>query len=83
MADGVRIHAGTGRFSRANAPKIQIEIASFPDVEDSVLEVAGARIYVDGETFKALEDKVLDADLTGPRPRFSLLQQAPEHVSAG
>jgi hypothetical protein len=31
---------------------------------------------------RTLDDKVLDADLTGPEPRFSVLQQA-EHVYAG
>jgi Fe-S cluster assembly iron-binding protein IscA len=76
MAEGVRIHAGTGRFSRANAPSIQIELARFPSVEDNVLEAAGARLYLGPETMRTLDDKVLDADLTGPEPRFSVLQQA-------
>ena len=76
MADAVRLHAGTRRFARDNAPRIQIEIARFPGVEDTVLEVAGARLYLDAETFRTLDDKVLDADLTGPEPRFTVWQHA-------
>ena len=75
-ADGVRIHAGSRRFSRENAPSIQIEVAESPGVEDTVLEADGARIYLDGETLRTLDDKVLDADLTGDELRFAILQQA-------
>lgn len=82
MAEGVRLHAGTRRFSRANAPSIQIELAQFPSVEDNVLEAAGARLYLGPETMRTLDDKVLDADLTGPEPRFSVWQQA-EYATAG
>ena len=71
-ADAVRIHAGTGRFSRS----IQIEVAEAPGAEDTVLEVEGARICLDGETLKALDDKVLDADLRGDEPHFVVLHQA-------
>ena len=72
-ADGVRIHAGSKRFSRDAAPSIQVEVASWPGVEDTVLEVAGARLFLDPETLKALDDKILDADLTsGEETRFAL-----------
>ena len=73
--DGVRIHAGTRRFARANAPSVLIEVAGAPGVEDTVLEVEGARLYLDGETMRTLDDKVLDADLTGDEPHFAVLQQ--------
>ena len=75
-ADGVRIHAGTRRFSSDNAPSIQIEVARSPDVEDTVLELDGARLYLDRESFTVLHDKVLDADLTGEEPRFTVLRLA-------
>jgi Fe-S cluster assembly iron-binding protein IscA len=75
-ADGVRIHASSGRFSRANASSIQIEVADAPGVEDIVLEAEGARIYLDGETLRALDDKVLDADLTGDEPHFAVVRKA-------
>ena len=82
MSEGVRLHAGTRRFSRDETPSIQIEIARFPGVEDTVLEVAGARLYLDAETFRTLDDKVLDADLTGSEPRFTVMQQL-DRVPAG
>ena len=71
-ADAVRIHAGSGEV----LPHIQIEVTEAPGVEDTVLEVEGARICLDEETLKVLDDKVLDADLTGDEPRFAVLQQA-------
>ena len=79
-ADGLRIHAGTGRFSRANAPSMQIEFVYGPPVEEVVFEAEGARLYVDAETMTVLDDKVIDADLTGAEPRFELfrvLEKAP------
>ncbi len=75
-ADGVRIYAGTRRFSRDDAPSIQIEVAYSPGVEDTVLELDGARLYLDPETFRVLDDKVLDADLNGEELRFAIFQQA-------
>ena len=71
-ADGLRIHAGTGRFSRANAPSMQIEFVHGPPVEEVVFEAEGARLYVDAQTMEVLDDKVLDADLGGEEPRFEL-----------
>jgi len=78
-ADGLRIYVGSSRFARANAPTILIEVAEAPGVEDTVLEVEGARLYLDSETLRILDDKVLDADLTGDEPHFAILQQA-EHA---
>ena len=38
--------------------------------------IEGAQIYVEpGETAELLDDKVLDADVSGNEVRFSLLQQ--------
>jgi iron-sulfur cluster assembly protein len=71
-ADGVRIHAGSRRFART----IQIEVAEAPGVEDTVLEIEGARVYLDSEALRVLDDKVLDADLTGDEPHFAVLLQA-------
>lgn len=73
-ADGVRIHAGS-RFSRGHAPEIQVELAPGPDVEDTVLEAEGARLYVEPETLRTLDHKVLDADVDGEEPRFSVFEQ--------
>jgi Fe-S cluster assembly iron-binding protein IscA len=78
-ADGLRMYAGSRRFARANAPSIQIEVAEAPGVEDTVLEVEGVRLFLDSETLRVLDDKVIDADLTGDEPHFAVLQQA-EHA---
>ena len=72
-AKGLRLHVGSRRFSRV--PAVQIEVALAPEVEDTVLEVDGARLYLDPETFKAVDDKVLDADLEGDEPRFLIYEQ--------
>ena len=69
--DGVRIHADSGASA-----SIQIEVAGAPGVEDTVLEAEGARIYLDGETLRELDDKVLDADRTGDEPHFEVCRQA-------
>lgn len=74
VANGVKIHAGS-RFSRGHAPAVQIEIASGPDVEDTVLEADGARLYLEPETMRALDHKVIDADIAGDEPRFKILEQ--------
>ena len=61
-ADGLRIHAGTRRFSRADAPSMHIELVYGPPVDEVVFEAEGARLYVDSETMRVLNDKVLHAD---------------------
>ena len=71
--EGVRLYVGSRRFSRV--PAIQVEVAGVPGVEDTVLEVDGARLYLDPETLRVLDDKVLDADLTGDEPRFLIYEQ--------
>lgn len=73
-ANGLRLHVGSRRFSRV--PAIQIEVALAPGVEDIVLEVDGARLYLDPETHKVVDDKILDADLTGDEPRFMVYEQS-------
>ena len=76
-ANGLRLHVGTRRFSPI--PAIQIEAALLPHADDFVLEIDGARLYLDPETYKVVDDKVLDADLSGGEPRFMIYEQ-PEHM---
>jgi len=83
-ADGLRIRARTRRFSRANAPSMQLEVVHGPPVEEIVFEAEGARLYVDAETMKALDDKLIHADVTGAEPRFELfrwLEEAPAEAA--
>ena len=75
-ANGLRLHVGSRRFSRV--PVVQIEVALAPEVEDTVLEVNGARLYLDPETHRVVDDKILDADLTGDEPRFLIYEQPTE-----
>lgn len=78
-ANGLRLHVGSRRFSPV--PAIQIEAAQLPHADDFVLEIDGARLYLDPETYRVVDDKVLDADLTGGEPRFMIYQQS-EHTRA-
>ena len=72
-ANGLRLHVGSRRFSRV--PAVQVEVAHAPEVDDTVLEVDGARIYLDPETHRAIDDKILDANLEGDEPRFVIYEQ--------
>jgi Fe-S cluster assembly iron-binding protein IscA len=72
-ANGLRLHVGSRRFSRV--PAIQIEAARQPHADDFVLEIEGAHLYLDPETYKVVDDKVLDADLSGKQPVFLIYQQ--------
>ena len=78
--DGIRIHAGTRRFSRDNGPSILIDSARAPGVEDIVLEAEGARVFLDSETMRVLDDKIVHAYLSGAEPRFVILQAEPARV---
>jgi Fe-S cluster assembly iron-binding protein IscA len=72
-ANALRLHVGSRRFSRA--PDFRVEAATLPEPDDIVLELEGARLYVDPETHENVYDQVLDADLTGDEPRFLLYAQ--------
>ena len=78
-ANGLRLHIGSRRFSRV--PAVQVEAAQLPEVDDIVLEVDGARVYLDPETHRVVDDKILDAEFTDDGPRFIVyLQPTQEHV---
>ena len=76
--NGVRIYAGPRRLARKRS--LLVQVAEAPDVEETVLEADGAFFFVDGETLKVLDDKVLDADLSGDEPRFAVVQQVEERA---
>ena len=75
---GLRIHAAS-RFYRGDVPPVQIEITPWPDVEDTILEAEGARLFVEPETLRTLDDKVLDAQIVDNEPWFAILEPA-EHA---
>jgi iron-sulfur cluster assembly protein len=46
-----------------------------PDEGDQVVEDAGARVFLEPEAARILEDKILDATPVGDRVQFSLSEQ--------
>lgn len=58
---GVRISSTTGE---GGAPALGLAVAEGPLPEDEVIEVQGARVFVDSAVAAGLEDKALDARIT-------------------
>jgi Fe-S cluster assembly iron-binding protein IscA len=58
---GVRISSTTGE---SGAPALGLSVAEGPLPEDEVIEVQGARVFVDSAVAADLEDKALDAQVT-------------------
>jgi Fe-S cluster assembly iron-binding protein IscA len=71
---GVRLHIGSMLTGGQPAP-IEIEVVPWSDTRDTVLESAGARLYVEPETLRLLDHKLLDAEVAGAETRFALLEQ--------
>ena len=59
---GVRISSTTGE---GGPPALGLSVAEGPLPEDQVIEVQGARVFVDSDVAAGLEDKALDAQITG------------------
>jgi Fe-S cluster assembly iron-binding protein IscA len=58
---GVRISPTTGE---SGATALGLSVAEGPLPEDEVIEVQGARVFVDSAVAADLEDKALDAQVT-------------------
>jgi Fe-S cluster assembly iron-binding protein IscA len=58
---GVRISSTTGE---SGATALGLSVAEGPLPEDEVIEVQGARVFVDSAVAADLEDKALDAQIT-------------------
>jgi iron-sulfur cluster assembly protein len=72
--DGLRISAvpssdGSPGFG------LQLALAPEPAPEDEVVETEDARVFLDPPAARALDDKVLDADVEAGEVRFSLGDQ--------
>ena len=74
-AEGVRISTADQPSSDAKGPELQLQLARAPEPEDSVVEAAGARLFLDERAADQLGDKVLDADVQGDEVRFAVLEQ--------
>jgi Fe-S cluster assembly iron-binding protein IscA len=74
---GMRITSeASGPSANGSGPQrdVRFSVVEAPRAEDEVVE--GARVYVEsGETAELLDDKVLDADLSGEDVRFRLVPQ--------
>ena len=74
---GMRITSeAAGPSTNGSGPQrdVRFSLVDAPRDEDEVVE--GARVYVEpGETAALLDDKVLDADLSGEEVRFRLVPQ--------
>jgi hypothetical protein len=74
-AEGVRIsHADESLDGRGAA--LQIAVVSAPEPEDVVIDAEGAFLYLDSNAERAMDDKVLHANVEGSEIRFELLEQA-------
>jgi Fe-S cluster assembly iron-binding protein IscA len=72
-SSGFRIAERTYSLN-GSGPAIQMELASAPEDEDEVIEDQGVRLFVDPQTAKTLDGKVLDAEIEEGEVRFALLE---------
>jgi hypothetical protein len=79
---GGRDHRNPVTCRRAVSTRSEIEVAPWPDAQDTVLEAEGARLYVEPEMLRVLDHKVLDADTTAGEPHFAIFEQAEGRRSA-
>lgn len=69
-ATGVRIRDAGGETG------FELTLAASPEPEDTVVDAEGARVYLDESAAVALDDRVLDAELTQDGAvRFALSAQ--------
>jgi iron-sulfur cluster assembly protein len=70
---GVRISSTTGE---SGPPALGLTVTESPLPEDQVIEVQGARVFVDSDVAADLEDKALDAQITAQgQVQFMLADQ--------
>jgi iron-sulfur cluster assembly protein len=64
-----------GENSEGSQRDLRLSVVEKPESGDELIE--GTQIFVEpGPTAELLEDKVLDAEISGNEVRFSLMQQA-------
>lgn len=57
---GLRIHEASGSAT-ADGTRFSVRVAEHPEPQDQVVELAGARVFLEESAAIALDDKVLDA----------------------
>jgi iron-sulfur cluster assembly protein len=73
-AGGLRISTGPHSLN-GQGPALHVELAEAPEVEDEVVDVEGAQVFVDPAAAEALDDKVLDAETDGGEVAFAVREQ--------
>lgn len=76
---GVRIvdePQAAGGFEPVHRPGLQIMLAQAPAETDHVIDVSGARVFIDEPVAARLDDKLLDADIVADGVSFTIGQQA-------
>ena len=58
--------------------QLELTIATVPGEADQVIDETGARVFVDEAAVEFLDDKVLDASISGDQIRFAVADQSQE-----
>lgn len=69
---GLRIGVMDGNGS---GPAIGVGLAAGPQPSDTVVEHAGAQVFVEGDLTEPLDDKVLDTHIEGEQVAFTIREQ--------
>jgi iron-sulfur cluster assembly protein len=74
---GVRIAAMPEASTNGNGPTTVFDFypASEPDLGDEVVEEQGVQVFLEPEVVHFLDDKLLDAEITGDEVRFMVEEQ--------
>ena len=71
---GLRI-APPAEVDAAGSAQLEVTIAAVPAEGDQVIGELGARVFVDEAAAEFLDDKVLDASISGEEIRFAIAEQ--------
>jgi Fe-S cluster assembly iron-binding protein IscA len=70
---GVRLSVHSAGSDGEGQREIRLDVVEAPQAGDEVLE--GAAVFLEPEAAAALDDKLLDADLSGERVQFAVRPQ--------
>ena len=70
------------RLSNDEAGALTVSLAPWPNADDQVMEVSGARLFVDSDVAPAVDGKALDAAITDGGEVLFALNDRPHVVGA-
>jgi iron-sulfur cluster assembly protein len=73
---GLRFAPPASANGTESTASLEVTVADAPAATDSVIDEHGARIFIDREIAGDLDDKLLDASVTGEVVRFAIGEQA-------